>query len=434
MPRALIIVLDSVGIGGAEDAAAYGDAGADTVGHIAEACARGEGDRARLREGPLHLPNLVAFGLGLACEASTGRMPPNLEPFGEPAGRWGYGVETSRGKDTPSGHWEIAGVPVDFDWGYFPNSEPAFPPELTKALIAEAQLPGILGDRHASGTAILDELGAEHIRTAKPICYTSVDSVFQIAAHEEAFGLERLYEVCRVARRLCDPYRIGRVIARPFVGSPATGFTRTPNRKDFSTPPPADTILDVATKAGRAVVTVGKIGDIFAHRGTGEEVKPAGNDACLSAALAALGRLADGGFIFANLVDFDSDYGHRRDVAGLCGGARGLRPPRARDLGGARAQRPRDHHRRPRQRSDLARHRPHPRAHPDPRLRPRPRRRRDRPPRDACRHRRDRRGASRPADARSGKELELIAAVIPGLAKREPGTHHHLRRRTRAIA
>jgi phosphopentomutase len=316
MPRALVIVLDSVGIGGAEDAHAYGDAGADTLGHIAEACARGEGDRAGLREGPLHLPNLVALGLGLACEASTGRLPPNLTPFGEPAGRWGYGVETSRGKDTPSGHWEIAGVPIDFDWGYFPNKEPAFPPELTEALVREARLPGILGDRHASGTAILDDLGAEHMRTGKPICYTSVDSVFQIAAHEEAFGLERLYEVCGVARRLCDPYRIGRVIARPFVGAPETGFTRTPHRKDFSTSPPAHTILDIATKAGRAVVTVGKIGDIFAHRGTGEEVKPAGNDACLSAALDALRRLPEGGFVFLNLVDFDTEFGHRRDVAG----------------------------------------------------------------------------------------------------------------------
>jgi phosphopentomutase len=316
LPRAVIIVLDSVGIGGAEDAAAYGDAGADTVGHIAEACARGEGDRSGLREGPLHLPNLVALGLGLACEASTGHLPSNLEPFGEPAGRWGYGVETSRGKDTPSGHWEIAGVPIDFDWGYFPDAEPAFPAELTDALVAEANLPGILGNRHASGTAILDELGAEHIRTDKPICYTSVDSVFQIAAHEEAFGLERLYEVCRIARRLCDPYRIGRVIARPFVGSPETGFTRTPHRKDFSTPPPADTVLDVATRAGRAVVTVGKIGDIFAHRGTGEEVKPAGNDAGLTAALDAMRRLPDGGFVFANLVDFDTEFGHRRDVPG----------------------------------------------------------------------------------------------------------------------
>src|ERR671911_1568445 len=156
MPRVLIIVLDSVGIGGAEDAGSYGDARADTLGHIAEACARGGGDRVGLREGPLHLPNLVALGLGLACEASTGRMPPNLEAFGEPAGRWGYGVETSKGKDTPSGHWEIAGVPVDFDWGYFPNTEPAFPRELTDALIAEAGLPGLLGNCHASGTAILD--------------------------------------------------------------------------------------------------------------------------------------------------------------------------------------------------------------------------------------------------------------------------------------
>src|SRR5919206_3534329 len=137
MPRALLIVLDSVGMGGGEDAAAYGDAGADTVGHIAEACARGAGDRVGLREGPLHLPNLVALGLGLACKASTGRMPPNLDPFGAPAGAWGYAVATSKGKDTPSGHWEIAGVPVTFDWGYFPNTRPAFPRELTEALIAQ---------------------------------------------------------------------------------------------------------------------------------------------------------------------------------------------------------------------------------------------------------------------------------------------------------
>jgi phosphopentomutase len=316
MPRALLIVLDSVGVGGAEDAAAYGDAGADTVGHIAEACARGDGDRVGLREGPLHLPNLVALGLGLACEASTGRMPPNLDPFGVPAGAWGYGVETSKGKDTPSGHWEIAGLPVTFNWGYFPDALPAFPPELTEALIREGKLTGLLGNRHASGTAILDELGPEHLATGKPIAYTSVDSVLQIAAHEEAFGLERLYELCRIARRLCDPYRIGRVIARPFVGTPESGFTRTGNRKDLSAPPPGDTILDLATAAGRAVVTVGKIGDIFAHRGTGEEIKPHGNGACLNAALAALQPLPDGGFVFANLVDFDTEYGHRRDVPG----------------------------------------------------------------------------------------------------------------------
>lgn len=316
MPRALLIVLDSVGIGGAEDAAAYGDEGADTVGHIAEACAAGAGDRAGLRCGPLRLPHLRALGLGLACDASTGRLPPNLAPPGPVEGAWGYGVETSKGKDTPSGHWEIAGVPVRFGWGYFPETLPAFPPELTQALIREAELPGILGDRHASGTAIIGELGGEHVRTGKPICYTSADSVFQIAAHEETFGLERLYEVCRIARRLCDPLRIGRVIARPFVGDTVRGFTRTGQRQDFAIPPPADTILDRLSAAGHTVVTVGKIGDIFAHRGTGMEIKPHGNDACLGAALEAFKGLPDGGLVFANLVDFDTDFGHRRDVPG----------------------------------------------------------------------------------------------------------------------
>src|SRR5215207_2797374 len=316
MARALVIVLDSVGIGGAEDAGAYGDEGADTLGHIAAACAEGGGDRAGLRQGPLRLPHVAALGLGLACQASTGRLPPILGSTGAIRSAWGYGVETSKGKDTPSGHWEIAGVPVAFDWGYFPNTRTAFPRELTEALIREADLPGILGDKHASGTDILDELGAEHMRTAKPICYTSVDSVFQIAAHEETFGLARLYGLCLTARRLCDPLKIGRVIARPFIGDATRGFTRTGNRKDFSIPPPADTILDVLTKAGRPVVSVGKIGDIFAHRGTGREIKPHGNDACLSAALDALQALPDGGFVFANLVDFDTEWGHRRDVPG----------------------------------------------------------------------------------------------------------------------
>jgi phosphopentomutase len=175
---------------------------------------------------------------------------------------------------------------------------------------------GVLGNKAASGTEIIAELGEEHMRTGKPIIYTSADSVIQIAAHEEAFGLERLYALCRMARRLCDPYRIGRVIARPFLGTPESGFTRTGNRKDFSAPPPGDTILDLATRAGRAVVTVGKIGDIFAHRGTGEEIKPHGNEACLTAALEAMARLPDGGFVFANLVDFDTEFGHRRDVPG----------------------------------------------------------------------------------------------------------------------
>jgi phosphopentomutase len=207
-------------------------------------------------------------------------------------------------------------VPVRFDWGYFPDARPAFPEGLVEALVREGGLPGILGNRHASGTAIIEELGSEHVRTGKPIVYTSADSVLQIAAHEEAFGLERLLDLCRLGRRLCDPLNIGRVIARPFTGSAQAGFQRTANRRDFAVPPPEPTILDILAAAGREVVTVGKIGDIFAHRGTGREVKPHGNDACLTAALDALDGLADGGFVFANLVDFDSEFGHRRDVPG----------------------------------------------------------------------------------------------------------------------
>ena len=315
MPRAAVLVLDSVGIGGAPDGARYDDDGADTIGHIAEWCARGDGDRPGLRSGPLRVPNLVSLGLGRACACATGRIPPGLE--GDVArASYGSAIEISRGKDTPSGHWELAGAPVTFDWGYFPNTKPSFPRELVDALCAEADLPGILGDCHASGTAIVDELGAEHLRTGKPICYTSVDSVFQIAAHEEAFGLERLYEVCKIARRLVDPLRIGRVIARPFVGTAQTGFQRTPNRRDFAVPPPAPTILDRATADGRDVVSIGKIADIFAHSGTGRVLKGAGNMAMFDCTLEGFSSLADGGLLFANFVDFDTEYGHRRDVPG----------------------------------------------------------------------------------------------------------------------
>ncbi len=316
MARAILIVLDSVGCGGAEDAAAYGDEGSDTLGHIAEACAEGRGDRDGLRSGPLDIPNLARLGLSHACEASTGRPLAGVTRPEIPQGRFGYGVEISQGKDTPSGHWEIAGCPVPFKWGYFTALENTFPPDLVTAIIREGALPGILGNKHASGTAVIDELAEEHIRTGKPICYTSVDSVLQIAAHEEHFGLERLYALCKKVRVLVDPLRIGRVIARPFVGTTETGFTRTGNRKDFAIPPPDETILDRMVANGRPVVTVGKIGDIFAHRNTGEEIKPFGNAAMFAAALEAFERLPDGGFCFVNLVDFDTEYGHRRDIPG----------------------------------------------------------------------------------------------------------------------
>ena len=204
MPRAFLFVLDSLGCGGAPDAASYGDHGADTLGHIAIACATGLGDRQGLRQGRLRLPNLARLGLWNAARNATGFFPEGTDEATDLQAVYASAIEQSKGKDTPSGHWEIAGVPVRFDWGYFPRTVPCFPPELTQALIAGAGLPGILGNRHASGTEIIAELGAEHIATGKPICYTSADSVLQIAAHEQSFGLERLYGLCRIARRLVD--------------------------------------------------------------------------------------------------------------------------------------------------------------------------------------------------------------------------------------
>lgn len=308
MPRALVLVLDSFGIGSAPDAADFGDAGADTLGHIAAAC------RAR-PEGPLALPNLASLGLGAAARLATGAAPPELPAEGPFAGAFGAAREVSRGKDTPSGHWEMMGVAVRFDWGYFPDAEPCFPAPLIDALVARCGLPGVLGERHASGTEILADLGAEHLATGKPIVYTSADSVFQIAAHEAAFGLERLYEVCRVARELVDGYNIGRVIARPFVGAPGA-FARTANRKDYATPPPVPTLLDRLKAAGREVIAIGKIGDIFAHRGTTQERKAAGDMALFDLTLEAVAEAPSGSLTFANFVDFDTLYGHRRDPLG----------------------------------------------------------------------------------------------------------------------
>lgn len=316
MARAFLFVLDSFGIGGAADAEAFGDAGSDTLGHIAAACAKGDADKAGLRTGPLALPHMEALGLGLASEASNGILPAGFAAAPSISGLWGYGCERSNGKDTPSGHWEIAGVPVLFDWGYFPNRQPTFPPDLIAEFVKRADLPGILGDKPASGTEIIAELGTEHIRTGKPICYTSADSVFQIAAHERHFGLERLYEVCLIARDLVDPLNIGRVIARPFVGTGPGDFTRTANRRDYSVLPPEQTVLDRLTEAGRTVFGVGKIGDIFAHQGVGSVRKAAGNDALMDATLVAMDDCGNGDLVFTNFVDFDSLYGHRRDVPG----------------------------------------------------------------------------------------------------------------------
>lgn len=312
MPRAILFVLDSFGVGGAPDAARFGDQGADTYGHIEAECAAGRGDASGIRTGPLCLPNMRGLGLAHAAALATGRPMPREEPHGF----FAAATERSTGKDTPSGHWEIAGLPLSFDWGYLPDTIPSFPESFTEALIREANLPGILGNKHASGTGVIEEYGEEHIRTGKPICYTSVDSVIQIAAHETHFGLDRLYEVCRIARHLADTLKIGRVIARPFVGETVGTFRRTPNRKDFATPPPEPTLLDRLSQEGRKVHAVGKIGDIFAHRGIASLRKAPDNMTMFDAALAAMDEAADGDFVFVNFVDFDTNFGHRRDVAG----------------------------------------------------------------------------------------------------------------------
>ncbi|MHB2266648.1 phosphopentomutase [Aliihoeflea sp. PC F10.4] len=311
--RAFLFVLDSFGIGHAPDAERFGDAGADTFGHIKARCAAGGGDREGLRSGPLKLPNMNWLGLSNAAALAA------EQPFSDEAtsgGFFGSAQEISSGKDTPSGHWEMAGVPVTFDWGYFPGTVPAFPDGLVTAIIREASLPGILGNCHASGTEIISRLGEEHVRSGKPICYTSVDSVFQIAAHEEHFGLERLYDLCRIVRKLVDPLNVGRVIARPFVGEGTATFKRTANRRDFAVPPPEPTLMDRVVAAGRRSLAVGKIGDIFAHRGVTHLRKAPDNMAMFDAALEAITEAKDGDFVFANFVDFDTLFGHTRDVAG----------------------------------------------------------------------------------------------------------------------
>ncbi|MGB3645169.1 MAG: phosphopentomutase [Mesorhizobium sp.] len=316
MARAFVFVLDSFGIGGAADAERYGDKGADTFGHIASTCAAGAADRAGLRSGPLAVPNMAALGLGEAARIASGFSFDGRTHRLLASSFHGAAQEISAGKDTPSGHWEIAGLPARFDWGYFPDTIPSFPQELTDAMIREGEVPGILANRHAPGTTVIEDFGEEHVATGKPICYTSVDSVLQIAAHETHFGLERLYAFCKVVRRLCDPLRIGRVIARPFVGETRETFVRTPNRKDYATPPPEPTLLDRVTDHGGRVIAIGKIGDIFAHRGVSEVRKGAGNMAMFDKALGAMDDALPGDFVFANFVDFDTEFGHRRDVPG----------------------------------------------------------------------------------------------------------------------
>lgn len=311
MSRAFLIVLDSVGIGGAPDAADFGDTGANTLGHIATECAAGRADTGR--SGPLRLPVLDGLGLGRAVTLASGLQPPGLGAA--PTGLWGAATEISRGKDTPSGHWELAGVPVPWDWAYFPPTNPAFDDALVAEVMRHAGTNGILGNCHAAGIEIMHRLGEDHLRSLWPICYTSADSVFQIAAHEEVFGLERLYQLCADLAPYLHARRVGRVIARPFTGTPGN-FIRTANRRDFAIAPPAPTLMDWAQEDGRRVHAVGKISDIFSGRGIGA-VHKGKNDAALIEHLHRLTTDAEpGSLTFCNLVEFDSLYGHPRDLAG----------------------------------------------------------------------------------------------------------------------
>ena len=307
MARAIILMMDSFGIGGAPDADAFDNAGADTLGHIASA-----------NKG-LKIPNLVFLGLEQAAIGATGSRPllgPQESPRLTLRGCFGHAKEISKAKDTTSGHWEMAGVPVLQKWGYFKPDYPSFPEELVRRICDVAGLDGILGNKAASGTVIIQEFGGEHIQTGKPIFYTSADSCLQIAAHEKHFGLERLYRLCEIAFEQVKPYRIARIIARPFIGEKAGEFVRTKNRHDYSVVPPAPTLLDKMKAAGGQVVAIGKISDIYAGCGVTEKISASGHDELWDKTFAAMLQTPENAIIFTNFVDFDMLYGHRRDVYG----------------------------------------------------------------------------------------------------------------------
>ena len=291
--RVTLVVLDSLGMGEMPDAAEWGDAGADTLGHILESRA-------------VELPNLRRWGLGNI------RALAGVPPVAEPRASFGRCALRSNGKDTTTGHWEMAGIILERAFPVYPGG---FPPDIIKRFVAEAGVPGVLGNYPASGTEIIKELGEEHVRTGKPIVYTSADSVFQIAAHEEVVPLPRLYEICETARRLLrGEHEVGRVIARPFVGEPGA-FKRTENRHDYAVPPPRDMLLPVLSGAGLDVVAVGKISSIYDAAGVTQELPGKNNDQSVDQTVAAL-RADTRGLIFSNLVDFDMLYGHRRDTEG----------------------------------------------------------------------------------------------------------------------
>ena len=288
------MVLDSAGIGEMPDAANWGDAGADTIGNI-------------LKSRTVHLPNLHRLGLGNI------RPLDGLPAVENPIGSFGKCALKSNGKDTTTGHWEMAGIILEKAFPTYPNG---FPTQIVDRFIEHAAVPGILGNVPASGTEIIKQLGEEHVRTGKPIVYTSADSVFQIAAHEEVIPIDRLYEICNVARRILDgEHRVGRVIARPFLGTAADNFKRTENRHDYAVPPPNENLLPLLKGSGLDVVCIGKIASIYDGVGVTEDLTAKNNEQTVDQTINAL-RADSSGLIFSNLVDFDMLYGHRRDTEG----------------------------------------------------------------------------------------------------------------------
>lgn len=291
--RVALIVLDSLGMGEMPDAAAWGDAGSDTLGHICES-----------RE--VSMPNLRAWGLGNVRRLAF------VPPVESPRGSYGRCALRSNGKDTTTGHWEMAGIILE---KAFPTYPEGFPADVVERFVEETKIPGILGNYPASGTEVIKDLGEEHVRTGKPIVYTSADSVFQIAAHEEVIPVARLYEICEAARDILrGEHEVGRVIARPFVGEPGA-FKRTENRHDYAVPPPRDMLLPVLSNAGLDVVAVGKISSIYDAAGVTKERPGKNNDQSIDETIRALEEDSRG-LVFSNLVDFDMLYGHRRDVEG----------------------------------------------------------------------------------------------------------------------
>ena len=301
--RAIVLLLDSLGVGQADDAQAFDDVGSNTLGHILENFPNTK------------IPNLTKLGLlNILSQSSNIQIKQPLSPT--PSCIYGFAQEISSGKDTPSGHWELMGCPVLFDWGYFTNKKQPFPQELLESILHKANISGSLGNCIGSGTDIINQYGLEHIKTKLPIFYTSSDSVFQIACSEEYFGLENLYNLCKIAREELYKYNIGRVIARPFIGDNPANFKRTGNRVDYSISPHSTTLLNIISQNNGNVISVGKVADIFANSGITKSIKSSTLPNLVNNTIEAIETYKDFGLIFTNFVDFDSQYGHRRDTKG----------------------------------------------------------------------------------------------------------------------